>query len=72
MWVEGRPGLRNLIGLIPVATGPVMIAWGGSLHMIRRTGTYGLEKTSRYMLVEGPYRFSRHPMYLLELVMWMG
>jgi protein-S-isoprenylcysteine O-methyltransferase Ste14 len=71
-WVQGHPGFWNLIGLIPVATGLVMIAWGGRLHIIRRTGTLGLEKTSRYMLVEGPYRFSRHPMYLLELVMWMG
>jgi steroid 5-alpha reductase family enzyme len=71
-WVDGRPGFWNLIGLIPVATGLVMIAWGGSLHIIRRTGSFWPEKTSRYMLVEGPYRFSRHPMYLLELVMWMG
>jgi protein-S-isoprenylcysteine O-methyltransferase Ste14 len=71
-WVEGHPGWWNWIGLLPVAAGLVMIAWGASLHIVTATGPRVFERTPRYMLVKGPYRFSRNPMYLLELAMWLG
>jgi len=31
-WVNGRPGPKNLIGLVPVAAGLAMIAWAGSRY----------------------------------------
>ncbi len=71
-WSDGRPGAWNLIGLIPAALGLAMIAWGLSLHFVRTTGVTQWEGTPRQLLYEGPYRFSRNPMYLLELVMWLG
>ncbi|HKX11211.1 MAG TPA: isoprenylcysteine carboxylmethyltransferase family protein [Stellaceae bacterium] len=71
-WVDGWPGVWNLIGVIPVGAGLAMIAWAGSLHMRGSTGAWELESTPRYMLVKGPYRFSRNPMYPLELAMWLG
>ena len=71
-WVDGRPGVWNVIGLIPVAVGLAMIAWGLSLHFVRGTGVVDWEGTPRHLLVKGPYRFSRNPMYLLELAMWLG
>ncbi len=69
-WLEGRPGLWNAIGLIPVAAGLAMIAWAGSRHIVAAGGWP--ERTPRNILVAGPYRFSRNPMYLLELAMWLG
>ena len=71
-WVEGRPGFWNLVGLIPVALGWAMIVWVVSLHFVRSTGVLEFERTPRQILVKGPYRFSRNPEYLLELVMWLG
>lgn len=71
-WVNGSPGLWNLIGLILVAAGLAMIGWGSSLHISSATGPKVFEATPPFMLVKGPYRFSRNPMFLLELVMWLG
>jgi len=71
-WADGRPGGWNAIGLIPVAMGLAMIAWGLSLHFVSATGVVEWEGTPRHLLLKGPYRFSRNPMYFLELVMWLG
>ena len=71
-WSDGRPGLWNVIGLVPVAVGLAMITWGLSLHFVRGTGVVEWEGTPRDLLLRGPYLFSRNPMYLLELAMWFG
>jgi protein-S-isoprenylcysteine O-methyltransferase Ste14 len=71
-WVEGRPGVWNVSGLLPVAAGLAMIAWVANLHHVTATGPRVFERTPPYLLVKGPYRFSRNPMYLLELAMWLG
>jgi Putative protein-S-isoprenylcysteine methyltransferase len=31
-----------------------------------------LERTPKYLLFGGPYAFTRHPMYLAELALWLG
>ena len=71
-WAEGRPGVWNVIGLIPVVMGLAMIAWGLGLHFVSDTGVVEWEGTPRHLLLKGPYRFSRNPMYVLELAMWLG
>lgn len=71
-WVDGRPGVWNYPALILVAAGIGMIIWGASLHFRAAPGGWEWERTPGYMLVKGPYKYSRNPMYLLEIVMWLG
>jgi protein-S-isoprenylcysteine O-methyltransferase Ste14 len=71
-WESGSPNVWNWIGLIPVAAGLAMIAWGASLHFVSTEHGWRMETTPRYLIERGPYKFSRNPMYVLELAMWFG
>jgi protein-S-isoprenylcysteine O-methyltransferase Ste14 len=70
-WVDGRPGLLNLLALILVAAGLAVVIWCSALHY-SKTPRGMWDKVKDYLLVRGPYKFSRNPMYLFELVMWLG
>ncbi len=71
-WVDGRPGIWNFMGLILVAAGLACVIWCARLHFFAAPQGWEWERTPRYMLIKGPYKFTRNPMYLLELVMWLG
>lgn len=71
-WVEGRPGMWNLLSLIPVVAGIACILWTMVLHFVRTSQRVELERTPRYLLIQGPYTFARNPMYAAELVLWLG
>ena len=59
-WIPER--LRWL-GLVPVAAGVALAI--GALGLFRRTGTtHDPHGTPRTLVVGGPYRFTRNPMYL--------
>jgi protein-S-isoprenylcysteine O-methyltransferase Ste14 len=76
-WVGGRPGLWNLAGLASIAAGLSIIVWSLREHFAAAPGGWKLEVTQHYptpayLLVNGPYRYSRNPVYLAEAAVWLG
>ena len=71
-WAAGRPGLWNLLGLIPVLVGTTGLIWGLALHSAQSPEGIEWELDKSYLLRRGIYAFSRHPMYLSELTLLFG
>ena len=76
-WVGERPNLINLLGLIPVAAGFYIYFLCMREHFVAAPSGWLLEKTPHYptpsyLLTAGPYRYSCNPIYLAELVIWLG
>jgi protein-S-isoprenylcysteine O-methyltransferase Ste14 len=76
-WAGGRPGISNLVGLIAVAAGFYIFFLCSREHFIAAPEGWLLEPTPHhptpsYLLTEGPYRYSCNPIYLAELVVWLG
>ncbi len=71
-WANGRPGRRNLLALILVGAGTSCIIWCARLHFIASPGSFEMERTPKYLLVRGPYTFTRNPIYLSLLAIWFG
>jgi protein-S-isoprenylcysteine O-methyltransferase Ste14 len=71
-WVEGRPGIGNLFGLALVVAGFAGLLWCLVLHFVRCPRTVELELTPTYLLTDGPYQFTRNPMYVAAVAIWLG
>jgi protein-S-isoprenylcysteine O-methyltransferase Ste14 len=71
-WLAGHPSVWNVLGLIPVLIGTIGMLWGVAVHSAQSPGGIEWELNKNYLLKRGIYAFSRHPMYLFELVLLFG
>ena len=71
-WVHGEPGWLNLLGVIPIAAGAAFLVWCFRLHFVGVRDSFELKRTQNYLVVAGPYRFTRNPMYLFGMLIWLG
>ena len=70
-WVHGRPGGLNLPGLILIGIGGAGLFWCARLHFVASGDSFEMERTQNYLVVRGPYQFTRNPMYLFGMVIWL-
>ena len=74
-WDDGRPSYWNLLGLVPVSAGAMVLVWLmvlGFTQASKMPERIELDWSPKILLTRGPYAFSRHPMYLAELALWLG
>ena len=81
-WTEGGPGTWNLLGLIPVVTGTAGLIWVFSVMFAQLPKIpEGLDledgerlwlATARVLITHGPFAYSRNPMFLAGLIVWLG
>jgi protein-S-isoprenylcysteine O-methyltransferase Ste14 len=71
-WSDGRPGVLNLAGVIPLGAGAALLLWSMSSHYRAAPKGWEIRLAPDYLLESGPYRFSRNPMYVGEAIIWLG
>ena len=71
-WTEGRPGILNLLGLMPVTVGAALLLWVLVVGVAQTPKRVRLSLTPSVLLMRGPYAFTRNSMYLAEMGLWLG
>jgi protein-S-isoprenylcysteine O-methyltransferase Ste14 len=71
-WNGGFPSAWNLSGLGPIAFGIGILAWVAIVAARNVPARVDRSVTASYLVTEGPYRFTRNPMYVGELSLWLG
>jgi protein-S-isoprenylcysteine O-methyltransferase Ste14 len=81
-WADSGPGAWNLVGLVPVAGGILGLVWVFGTMFAQfpnlpevvelDEGERLLTATSRILITHGPFAFSRNPMFLSGLIVWLG
>ena len=71
-WVHGEPGWLNLLGVIPIAAGAAFLVWSFRLHFVAVRDSFEMEGSQNYLVLGGPYRFTRNPIYLFGMLIWLG
>jgi protein-S-isoprenylcysteine O-methyltransferase Ste14 len=74
-WAAGQPTAWNLLGCVPSAAGVALLAWVmafGFAHARDLPERVSIDWSPAILLTGGPYAFSRNPMYVGELAIWLG
>jgi protein-S-isoprenylcysteine O-methyltransferase Ste14 len=70
-WKFTSPGTWNVLGLVPIALGIFGLAW--IMIAASRESPKRIElRAAAFLMTRGPYAFSRNPMYVSELTLWLG
>jgi protein-S-isoprenylcysteine O-methyltransferase Ste14 len=71
-WSQQSPGLWNLAGLVLVVIGLASYAWCLVFHFRSYRASVRVGFSPPHLVIAGPYRFSRNPMYVSGLFVWLG
>jgi protein-S-isoprenylcysteine O-methyltransferase Ste14 len=71
-WSQVGPATWNLIGLVAVAIGLVLYVWCLVFHFRSYRAPVRVGFSPPHLVVAGPYKYSRNPMYLSGLFAWLG
>ena len=71
-WTECTPGGWNVAGLLAVAAGLAMYAWCLVFHYKSYRTSVRVGFSPPHLVIAGPYRVSRNPMYVAGLFAWVG
>ena len=74
-WTDGSPSGWNLLGYIPVAAGAILLVWIMIFDLTQYQNMpeqVPINWSPVILMTGGPYAFSRNPMYVGELSLWLG
>ena len=71
-WDHGVPATWNFTGLVAVVMGLAMYVWCLVFHFKSYRNAVRIGFTPPHLVVTGPYRYSRNPMYVAGLFVWIG
>jgi protein-S-isoprenylcysteine O-methyltransferase Ste14 len=71
-WYQGVPVVWNFAGLVAVVMGLAIYGWCLVFHFKSYREAVRIGFTPPHLVVTGPYRYSRNPMYVAGLFVWIG
>jgi protein-S-isoprenylcysteine O-methyltransferase Ste14 len=73
LWLGTRVAeFWNLLGLIPVGVATALLIWTLIIGIAHAPDAVRLGLVPSVLITDGPYRFTRNPMYVAELALWLG
>lgn len=71
-WYQGAPTAWNFAGLVGVVMGLTMYIWCLAFHFKSYREAVRIGFTPPHLVVTGQYKYSRNPMYVAGLFVWIG
>jgi protein-S-isoprenylcysteine O-methyltransferase Ste14 len=71
-WSQPIPALWNIAGLIAVVLGLALYAWCLVFHFRSYHASVRVGFSPPHLVIAGPYKISRNPMYVSGLFVWFG